>query len=41
MKMNEKAYFMGPENDPVWSEWKYYSLRFQMFAFSLEYAGEH
>ena len=41
LKMDEKTYLKRPQNGPVWSEWKYYFLRFQMFVFSSEYAEEH
>ena len=41
LKMDEKTCLKLPQNDPVWSEWKYYFLRFQMFVFSLEYTEEH
>ena len=34
-------YLKGSQNGLVWSEWKYFFLRFQMFVFSLEYAEEH
>ena len=41
LKMDKKTYLKEPQNDQVWSEWKYYFLKFQMFVFSLEYAEEH
>ena len=39
--MDEKIYLKGSQIGLVWSEWKYFFLRFQMFVFSLEYAEEH
>ena len=39
--MDKKTYLKEPQNDQVWSESKYYFLKFQMFVFSLEYAEEH
>ena len=41
LKMYEKTYLKEPQNDAVWSEWKYFFVRFQMFVFFLEYAEEH
>ena len=39
--MDEKTYLKGFQNGLVWSEWKYFFLRFQIFVFSLEYAEKH
>ena len=33
--MDEKTYFKRPQIVPVWSERKYYVLRFQLFVFFL------
>ena len=41
LKIDEKTYIKVSENGPVWSEWKYCFLSFQMFVFSLEYAEWH
>ena len=39
--MDGKTYLKRYQNGLVWSERKYFFLRFQMFVFSLEYAEEH
>ena len=39
--MDERTYLKRSLNGPVWSELKYFFLRFQIFVFSLKYAEEH